>query len=150
MKVTIMLVGDDKTNLFVLRDTIEKSRAQTSIKSFVNNKTALNFLKQINNANNFQSVKVPNIILLDKNTTEKHELTFLKAFNKLKNLENKCISIYMLCDYKLVQGMEKEEFCFKHITKPLSSKHIDKIITNYKPFLVQYDYMESDINMDIN
>ncbi|WP_175445454.1 response regulator [Ulvibacter litoralis] len=147
-----MLIDDNKINLFVTQKIIENSGIAANIKSFDSAIVALDFLKNIEETNTFQTKFIPDIILLDINMPEMNGTQFLSAFNKVKSIQNSQTCIYIVSssiDPEDIKSVTKEVNCKGYIEKPITSEKFNKILVNYRPYLGTYDYQEVDINLDV-
>lgn len=152
MKVNIMLIDDNKIDLFVNQRTIEKLGVKSNVKIFSSGISAINALKNIKSKSDRKQTFIPDYILLDINMPEMNGFEFLKEFNKLDNSECKRIKIYMVSSSTNPQDIKKaenEKCCAGFIDKPLTVEKLDKILSSYRPYLKEYDFMDKDINLDI-
>ena len=152
MKANIMLIDDNKIDLFVNQKIIDKTGLEATVKSFINGNTAMAFLKTLNDENNCQITFRPNLILLDINMAEMNGFEFLKEFEKLHNIKENNIKIYMLSSSSNSQDIElakTQKSCMGFVNKPLTVDKLNEIITCFKPYLKEYDYLNEDIQMEI-
>lgn len=141
-----MLVDDNKIDLFVNQKIIEKVQMDTNIRKFLNPVTAINFLKILDNGNADNNMEVPDIIFLDINMPEMDGFQFLEEFNKLVNINKRCIKIYILSSSTYnedIQKAKKIRTCVGYLNKPLSSQSVKNILTEIK-FNYNSFYNEKD------
>lgn len=152
MKLNIMLVDNNKIDLFVSQKIIEKSTIDSNIRTFKSGDLAIKFLKIFESNYNYKLMSLPDIILLDIDMLEIDNYQFLKEFGKLKKIKNKHIKICLLSsttnigNLKKVKGISSNVLC---LTKPLKIDKLNGIFSSFKFYLNEYDFLEEDIYLDI-
>jgi len=150
MKLNIMLIDDNKIDLFVCKKIIEKATFDSSVRTFERASVAINFLKVFEKKKEHQDTFIPDIILLDINMPEMSGFQFLEEFNKLENIRDKSIKIYMLSSSTNIHDVIKvksEKHCVGFISKPLTLQAFNQVLTDSKPYLTRYDYQSNDVNI---
>ena len=74
---------------------------------------------------------------------------FLIEFNKLKNISNKCVSIYMLSSSTNPEDIQRAKHyrhCIGFLNKPLTYKSIENIIFNSMYYKITKKLHESGID----
>ncbi|WP_339754230.1 response regulator [uncultured Winogradskyella sp.] len=128
---SIMLIDDNKIDLFINRKIIEKYNSDLPVNIFPNANLALNHLKRFEINNSDPSIKKPDVIFLDINMPEMDGFQFLDEFDKLTFIEKKPIEIYMLSSSASHNDIEKAKNntkCKDYIVKPLTLKKLNTII----------------------
>lgn len=152
MKLNFMLVDDNKVDLFVNQKIIEKVDSTSNIKSFTSAVSAINYLKILESSPRCQTIFAPDVILLDINMPKLNGFQFINEFNKLKIEKKNKIKIYMLTSSTNMDDVKKaksQRSCVGFINKPLTAHTMTEILCQFKPYLIQYDYQEYDINLDM-
>jgi CheY-like chemotaxis protein len=150
MKLNIMLIDDNKIDLFITKKIIENAAMESCVRTFERASSAINFLKIFEKKKEHQDVFIPEVILLDINMPEMNGFQFLKEFSKLENLRDKSIKIYMLSSSTNIHDVIKiksEKHCVGFISKPLTNKSLNQILIESRPYLNRYDYQSNDINI---
>lgn len=152
MKLNFMLVDDNKVDLFVNQKIIEKVDSTSTIKSFTSAVSAINYLKILESSPRCQTIFAPDVILLDINMPKLNGFQFINEFNKLKIKKKNKIKIYMLTSSTNMDDVKKarsQKSCVGFINKPLTPHTMSEILYHFRPYLMQYDYQESDVNLDL-
>lgn len=145
MNLNIMLIDDNKIDLFVNQKIIELLAINSKVTTFDSGTSAIDFFKILEGQSNFKSVLFPDIILLDINMPEMDGFQFLSEFKKLKGFKNKHTRIYILSSSTNIEDVKKakkKKSCIGFISKPLTTESLKKILPNCKPYLHEYDYLE--------
>ncbi|GGG43944.1 response regulator [Bizionia arctica] len=137
MKLNIMLIDDNKIDLFVSNKIIERTCVNSSVRTFERGSTAINFLKIFEKINKHQDQFIPDVILLDINMPEMNGFQFLKEFNKLEILRDKPIKIFMLSSSTHLHDVikvKREKHCAGFLSKPLTMKSLNKVLSESQPY----------------
>lgn len=132
--MNFMLIDDNKIDLFISQQMIEKAQFNSNIKKFNDPNLAIEFLKNLDSDCLYQQMVIPDIIFLDINMPEMSGFEFLNKFNKLKNFNKKRVKIYMLSsstNREDVQNAKKQKHCTGFINKPLISQSINNVLTEF-------------------
>lgn len=151
MKVNIMLIDDNKIDLFVNQKIIQKTGFNANIKTYISGNSALDFLKILNDENNCQKTFRPHLIFLDINMPEMNGFQFLKEFDKLHNIKENNIKIYMLSSSTNSQDIENansEKSCTGFLNKPLTVQNMNNITTCF-PYLYECNYLNEGTQMEL-
>ncbi|ULC58056.1 response regulator [Flaviramulus sp. BrNp1-15] len=152
MEVKIMLIDDNKIDLFVHQRIIEKLEIDSKVMPFTSGISAIKYLNIVNDGIHNQSTFIPDIIFLDINMPEMNGFEFLKEYKNLRIIKDKPINIYMLSsstNFQDIKRVESEKICNGFINKPLTKEGLNKIITTHKhPYLSQYDFLENDVDVE--
>lgn len=123
----MMLIDDNKIDVFVNQRIIEKYDSNVKTRVFDNAISALNFFKLLELNTNIKSLAIPEVILLDVNMPGMDGFKFFKEFEELKILNDYKIGIYMLSSSSCPDDIKKaknEPSCAGYIIKPLT---VDKL-----------------------
>lgn len=144
------MIDDNKIDLFVSQKIIEKVCLDNSIRTFSSANTAIAFLKILEGKIAYPTMFSPDIILLDINMPEKDGFQFLEEFNKLTKIDKNKIKIYMLSTSTNSQDINKaksERSCAGFINKPLTTKSVENIIIEFRPYLKRFDSEAEDVDL---
>src|SRR5690606_38640166 len=119
----VMLIDDNKIDLFVNQRIIEKYNSDINTRVFTSAISAISYLKILELNIGIKSLAVPDVILVDINMPEMDGFTFFKEFKKLHLLEKYVIEVYMvsssICPGDIFKA-QKENNCSGYIVKPLT------------------------------
>lgn len=152
MKANVMLIDDNKIDLFISEKIIKKLCIDSNIRTFSSAKSGIEFLKLLEENTFSKTMLVPDIILLDINMPEMDGFQFLNEFNKLTKMKEKNIKIYMLSSSSNLKDINKaknNKVCSGFINKPLTVQSLNRALVCCKPYLSEYDFMEGDINLEL-
>ncbi|WP_431133717.1 response regulator [Psychroserpens mesophilus] len=127
MVENIMLIDDNKIDLFVNQRIIEKYDSTIKTRVFNNAISAISFFKLLELNTNIKCLTIPDIILLDVSMPEMDGFKFLEEFKKINLVNKDKISIYMVSSSSCpddIRNAQKEIYCSGYITKPLT---VDKL-----------------------
>tara|TARA_R100000750_G_scaffold40276_1_gene26061 strand:- start:80 stop:523 length:444 start_codon:yes stop_codon:yes gene_type:complete len=126
----VMLIDDNKIDLFVNQRIIEKYNPEIGIKTFNNAISAISFFKLLELNINMKPLTVPDVVLLDINMPEMNGFNFFKEFNRLNLIDKSKIDIYMLssslCPDDIYRARMKTH-CSGYITKPLTVPKLENV-----------------------
>lgn len=127
----VMLIDDNKIDVYVSQKVIEKYDPNVKTRAFNNAVLALSFFKLLEANNNITTLSLPEIILLDVNMPEMNGFNFFKEFKELKVVKDHKIAVYMLsssiCPDDIIKA-QKETHCSGYIIKPLTLEKLKKFI----------------------
>src|SRR5690606_38831204 len=92
----VMLIDDNKIDLFVNQRIIEKYNPEIGIKTFNNAMSAISFFKLLEHKINIKPLTVQEFIMMHINMNEMNEFKSFEDFNKLNISDKGNIDIYML------------------------------------------------------
>lgn len=134
MSKNIMLIDDNKIDLFVSQKIIEKFNAEFKVQMFKSAMLAINYLKELELNMNFESINtVPNVIFLDINMPQINGFQFLDEIHKLNFMHNNSIEIYMLSSSSCIQDINNAKgkgLCSGYINKPLTIEKLKSVMVN--------------------
>lgn len=123
----VMLIDDNKIDLFVNQRIIENFNPSVKTRIFSNALSAISFFKLLELNKTIKSVALPDVILLDINMPEMNGFNFFEEFKQLNLISKNKIEIYMLSSSMCLDDIikaKKESYCAGYITKPLT---VDKL-----------------------
>lgn len=150
MDMNIMIVDDNKIDLFVGQKIIEKVSAGSNIRTFTSANAAIVFLKILEGKDVYPTMFTPDIILLDINMPEMDGFQFLDEFNKLTRINKTKIKIYMLTSSTNSQDIKKaqnQNSCVGFLNKPLTTNNFEKIAVEFRPYLNRFDAEAEDVSL---
>lgn len=121
MTKNVMLIDDNKIDIFINQRVIEKYDPNIKISAFNDVMAALSFLDGVENCR--MGIQPPQIILLDINMPGMNGFAFFSEFKRKQKLAGQEILIFMLsssCCPNDIQKAEKEPLCAGYIIKPLN------------------------------
>ncbi|WP_241489615.1 response regulator [Lacinutrix algicola] len=148
--MNIMLIDDNKIDLFVNQKIIERLSTGCDIRAFTSANSAINFLKILEDEGAYPTMFVPDVILLDINMPEMDGFQFLEEFEELNKIDKKSIRIYMLSSSTSPQDVEKIEAsnsCIGLIAKPLKIYNVEELLEEFRPYLKRFDAEAEDVSL---
>lgn len=127
----VMLIDDNKIDLFVNQRIIEKFNPTVNTRVFKNAYSAISFFKLLEMNNKIKSLAIPDVILLDINMPEMNGFNFFKEFKELDLIHKNKIEVYMLSSSVCPDDIHKaqnETYCSGYITKPLTFAKLESIL----------------------
>ncbi|WP_339630155.1 response regulator [Bizionia echini] len=127
----IMLIDDNKIDLFVNQRILEKYNPNVKTRVFNNAISAISFFKLMELNANIKSVAIPDVILLDVNMPEMNGFNFFEEFKQLNFMNTRTIEIYMVSSSMCPDDINKarnEPYCAGYITKPLTVNKLKKVL----------------------
>lgn len=129
----VMLVDDNKIDLFVNQKIIERYNSNLRVVHFSNSLTALEYLKISLHEKNLNHSTRPNVLLLDINMPKCTGFEFLERLSRLNFLETENFKIFMLSSSASLVDVNKANthpLCSGYINKPLTIKKLHKVLSN--------------------
>lgn len=127
----IMLVDDDKIDLFVNQKIIEKYNKDIRVIHFKNTLPALEYLKISLHEKNLNHLTRPNVLFLDINMPKCSGFEFLERLSRLNSLETQKFKIFMLSSSTCLIDVNKANthpLCSGYINKPLTIEKLKKVL----------------------
>jgi len=128
-KVNVLLIDDDAIYQFVSCKTLEATGYTNKIKVCSNGEEAFRFLEE----NMYNSIELPDVVLLDVNMPVMNGWQFLDAYQSLKPNLTKEIQIFLVTSSMNDQDKEysKRYNCVQdYIVKPLVREKITEILSH--------------------
>lgn len=126
----IILIDDNKIDLFVNQKIIEIFDPEIQIKAFTKASSAICFLKILEFNKDFKSLFIPDIIFLDINMPEMDGFQFLSELKQLEIVKRHQIDVFMLSSSSSLEDINKAKshlYCKNYYNKPLTSKTLQEI-----------------------
>ncbi|WP_248396177.1 MULTISPECIES: response regulator [unclassified Bizionia] len=127
----VMLIDDNKIDLFVNQRIIEKYNPNIKTRVFNNAISAISFFKLLELNTNIKSVAIPDVILLDINMPEMNGFNFFNEFKLLNFINTRAIKVYMVSSSMCSMDINKarnEPYCAGYITKPLTVNKLKNVL----------------------
>ena len=131
----IMLVDDNKIDLFVHQKIIERYNSNIRVIHFNNSLTALEYLKISLHESNLNYFTRPNVLFLDVNMPKCTGFEFLVRLGRLDFLETQNLKIYLLSSSASLIDINKAKthpLCLGYINKPLTIDKLNEAINVLK------------------
>ncbi|WP_372754247.1 response regulator [Mariniflexile sp.] len=128
----VMLVDDNKIDLFVSKKIIEKYDENLRVIYYQNPLSALEYLQISLRKNNLNHLTRPNVLFLDINMPECNGFEFLDKLSKMNSVETKNLKIYMLSSSLSLKDLNKAKsysLCSGFINKSLTIEKFHEVIT---------------------
>lgn len=129
----IMLVDDNKIDLFVHQRVIKKFDALANMMVFSNPLRALGYYAVLENTNIFLKKDYPQIIFLDINMPEMSGFQFLDEIKNFKAITRNRPQIYILSSSALPEDIKMaydNKLCDDYISKPLTIEKITSLLAS--------------------
>ncbi|MEN3323279.1 response regulator [Mariniflexile soesokkakense] len=127
----VMLVDDNKIDLFVSQKVIERYDSNIRVVHFKNTLLALEYLKISLHKNNLNHFTRPNMLFLDINMSKCTGFEFLERLGRLDFLETNNLKIYILSssgNLKDINKVNMHPLCSGYINKPLTMSKLQGVI----------------------
>lgn len=143
----IMLVDDNKIDLFINQKIIEKYNSKLKVVSLACPLTALKYLRLFLLKDNLNYLERPNLILLDINMPLCNGFQFLDELGKWDYTEIKDLKIVVLsssgCLYD-INHAKNNPLCAGYIIKPLTIEKLHETINKDKRCLMEFSGLNKD------
>ena len=127
----VMLIDDNKIDLFVNQRIIEKFDPSLKTRLFNNALSAITYFKLLENNTRIKSLELPDVVLLDINMPEMNGFNFFEEFKELSFCTNNKIQVYLLsssmCPNDITRARD-ETHCAGYVTKPLTVDKLDILL----------------------
>ncbi|WP_100611013.1 response regulator [Confluentibacter lentus] len=141
----IMLVDDNKIDLFVNKKVIETYDKKIRVIHFERALSALEYLKISLHEKNLNYTTRPNVMFLDINMPQCNGFEFLDALEKQGSLEVENLRIIMLSSSSSPDDIYKalrHPLCSGYINKALTVEKLHEMINiDKKEYLTKYDFL---------
>lgn len=127
----VLLIDDNKIDLFVNQRIIEKYNNKIRVIHFQNPLSALDYLNISLHENNLNHLTRPNVLFLDINMPQCNGFEFLEKLFKQQHLEVQNLKIYMLSASASPIDINKANanpICSGYINKPLTIEKLNEVL----------------------
>jgi CheY-like chemotaxis protein len=138
-KTNMILIDDNKIDLFVNKKIIERYDPDIQFKSFTMASSALCYLKILASNKDFESLFIPDVILLDINMPSMDGFQFLCELEELEIIKKHSIDIFMLsssCSPEDVNKAKNHVLCKNYYNKPLTDETLKSIFQYDKQYSI--------------
>ncbi|WP_138433226.1 response regulator [Winogradskyella algicola] len=139
----VMIVDDNKIDLFVTKKIIEKYNPEIKTRSFTNGDSALYFLELCHKDCGSDVLAVPELILVDINMPQMDGFEFLEKVERQFNGQSTKFKIYMLTSSLYAEDISKAKnntLCAGYLCKPLT---VEKFAKVYEEHLSNMQYKKT-------
>lgn len=130
----IMIIDDNKIDLFISQKIIQKYNPEIQIKSYTNAISALDYLKISTLKTSIKTIVPPDLILLDINMPQMDGFEFMEEFKQIDLAIDKDIKVFMLSSSLYPEDIHKAEHdtcCSGYINKPITVNKLRDIIEEH-------------------
>lgn len=126
----VMLIDDNKIDLFICKKIIEKYDPQIKTRNFTSATSALNYLKLCYLSSKSKTLLTPDLILLDINMPQMNGFQFIEELQKQELNLTKLPKIYMLSSSLYPEDIlrtHNHAYCAGYLNKPLTVSSFSSI-----------------------
>lgn len=134
MTPNVMIIDDNKIDLFVCQKIIEKYNPDINVRTFTSAISALNYLELCALKKISDTLVLPDIILLDISMPLMDGFEFISKFKDLNLSKIKNIDITMLTSSLYIEDIKRaddEPLCSGYIDKPLTVEKMSKLVNKH-------------------
>lgn len=139
----VMIVDDNKIDLFVTKKIIEKYNPDIKTRGFSNGDSALYFLELCQKNRASDILAAPELILVDINMPQMDGFEFLEKLEKQFKGQSTKFKIYMLTSSLYAEDISRANnsaICTGYLCKPLT---VEKFAKVYEKHLSTKDYKKT-------
>ena len=128
----VMIVDDNKVDLFVTKKIIEKCNPEIKTRNFTSGGSALYFLKLCQNNGESNILDIPDLILVDINMPQMDGFQFLENLKKLKLVKKS--KVYMLTSSLYSEDISRatnDSFCSGYLCKPFTVEKFASLLEEH-------------------
>jgi len=131
LKKHIMLIDDNKIDLFVSQQTIHNLDSKILVSMFSSAMSAFRYFENLDQKASPAQCELPDLIFLDINMPEMNGFQLLEKFNAMELFKKYFIEIVMLSSSKSDYDINKSKnsgLCSNYLTKPLTKDKLERLL----------------------
>lgn len=130
----VMIVDDNKIDLFVTKKIIEKYNPDIKTRNFTSGESALSFLQLCQTDRGSEILVIPDLILVDINMPQMDGFQFVEKLKDKLPVLSKYTKIFMLTSSLYSEDINRaknDPMCFGYLCKPLTVEKFAQVYASH-------------------